>query len=110
MKLSRLPLFIILTAFLSFPAVGAAASGQNLPAIIPLPLEMKLAEGQFKLDQQTAIYFDSAFSNEAQYLADKLKAPTGFTTALKVLPSAPGERSPQNTVPVRAPKAQPKSP
>lgn len=98
MKLSRLSLFIILAAVLSFPAAGAAASGQNLPAIIPLPLEMKPAEGQFKLDQQTAIYFDSALSQEAQYLADKLKTPTGFTPALKPLPSAPADQLPKNAI------------
>lgn len=47
-------------------------------SVIPLPAKVDLQSGQFTLDTQTVIAADAVFGAEADYLAEKLRIPTGL--------------------------------
>jgi hexosaminidase len=58
-------------------------SEEQLPLIVPTPYELQKGVGTFSLQAGTAIYFEKGLEVEASYLADKLKALTGTTFAIK---------------------------
>jgi hexosaminidase len=56
-----------------------SARGAGNPAIIPMPVELKMAEGEFVLTAQTRITCgDAASESTAKYLAEALAPATGF--------------------------------
>src|SRR5580692_10354580 len=58
-------------------AMVAAASGDS-PAIIPLPQKMEPVAGMFHLKPESRIVVDAAFRDSGEYLAARLRTPTGY--------------------------------
>ena len=64
-------------------SVGAVVRAANPTPILPAPLKAEAREGQFQLTAASRIRADGAFKNEAQLLASRLRAATGFALKLK---------------------------
>ena len=69
----------------SFVACAAMLGGISSPAsaadinIIPIPVKTQVQKGEFVLPQKVVIAYQTAEGrNIAQYMADKLKASTGY--------------------------------
>ncbi|MFQ9808871.1 MAG: glycoside hydrolase family 20 zincin-like fold domain-containing protein [Segatella copri] len=69
----------------SFVACAAMLGGISTPAsaadinIIPIPVKTQVQKGEFVLPQKVVIAYQTAEGrNIAQYMADKLKASTGY--------------------------------
>src|SRR6185312_12489417 len=67
-------------AALTFVVLAATAFGANpnTPSVIPLPQKMEMREGAFHLTGSTAIYVDSTSRETAPFLAERLRASTGY--------------------------------
>ncbi len=61
--------------FLAARIFAAEPSG---PSVIPTPQKMEVRAGRFRLAADTRIKIDAASAETAEYLAAKLRAPTGF--------------------------------
>lgn len=59
-------------------ATCAFAADSTSPAIIPLPAKMERREGVFKLKPDTTIFTDSASQVAGEFLAARLRRPTGY--------------------------------
>jgi hexosaminidase len=70
------------------------AGGPLLPAavtsIIPAPVKAEPGEGQFQLTDASRILTERAFDNEAQLLANRLRAATGYAIKVKSAGKTPG--------------------
>ena len=75
----------VLLAFMGF---GAAAA--NPTEIIPAPEQVRLIGGQFQLGAASRVLADPAFKNEAQLLAARLRAATGFKVTMQSPATAGG--------------------
>ena len=71
----RAYLFALAAIFLTVTVFGAELSG---PAIIPVPLKLETRPGQFQLNAETRIAVDEASGETGLFLAEKLRASTGF--------------------------------
>jgi hexosaminidase len=72
-------------------ALGAmrtvVAAGIERPAIVPLPREMVLSAGSFRLAPDARIYADAGSTGTAQYLAGQLAKATGYAFAISEKPA-----------------------
>jgi len=86
MKSSLIHLFL---AFFVF----TAAAQTNAPAIIPLPQHMDVREGAFVLWPETKILVNAAAKDTGKFLADRLRASTGYPLPVKVAAHPLGTRT-----------------
>ncbi|HUU28524.1 MAG TPA: beta-N-acetylhexosaminidase [archaeon] len=98
MKIFRMFLIVTIAVLFSFAAAEIKASDQSTPAIIPLPVDLQMGEGQFQLNPASTICADSCFLKEAEYLARQLRTATGYQLEIKVIPPAGPDRSNGNTI------------
>jgi hexosaminidase len=64
------------------PAPLLSADSTNDLALIPMPQHVQRLDGEFKLTPQTRIYTDRASRETGEYLAEKLRAATGYPLAV----------------------------
>ena len=94
MKLIRM-LWVLAISILSFnPATELKAYQGTVLSIIPRPLEVQVEEGEFRLTPVSAVYFSTGLLTEAEYLAKRLRAPTGYPFPVERLSAAHTEKSP----------------
>ena len=82
---NRLLLFLILLAAGPLVATGAERKPAN---VIPRPEKMEVREGSFTIGPKTAIVCDPQTRQEAEYLAELLRTPTGFELPIRDAASA----------------------
>lgn len=61
-----------------FFSANVFAAESPRPAIIPVPSKVEIRQGQFRLAPLTRIQIDEPSTETARYLAEKLRASTGF--------------------------------
>lgn len=90
MTRSWMPFRILFAVILLAASPLVAADVERAPAnVIPQPEKMELRAGHFTLGSKTAIVCDSQTRQEAEYLAELLRIPTGFE--LPIREAASGE-------------------
>ncbi len=75
--------FRFFASLVVFVAAASLAAETNYPSIVPQPARLTLAEGEFSLTPDTAIYTDEASTATGEQLASRLRPSTGFP--LKVM-------------------------
>jgi hexosaminidase len=82
---------LIVVAILLTSIAGTALGAMNEPALIPQPQKMERLDGEFKLSEATRIFADRGSAATAEYLAARLRPPTGhrFKVSHKIKAGAP---------------------
>lgn len=75
-------LVFVLSLLVAVP-LGAVGAENQAPSIIPQPEKMVIREGHFVLGPKTAIVCDGQIRQEAEYLAELLRTPTGFEVPIR---------------------------
>ncbi len=79
MKLNRLVAFVAIFVFL-LTAFKPLTSQSEKPAVIPIPVEMKMKQGEFILNSKTKIVSSDKkeIRQVAEYFKTWIEKPTGF--------------------------------